>query len=74
MLKESSKSENPVMLAIHDLSTEPIFRFGDEKQTERLQKLFEKYKEQTKSRVPDIYIIQNDTAVELGAQLNTKDS
>jgi len=74
MLKESSKSENPVMLAIHDLSTEPIFLFGDERQTGRLHKLFEKYKDQTKSRVPDIYIIQNDAAVELGAQLNPKSS
>lgn len=64
ILKEG-ESQNPIGV-IHDLSLEPIFRFGDEEQTSRLQKLLEKIK--AGGTLPEFYILDGRGVCELGAQ------
>lgn len=56
------------ILAIQDLSSVPIFKFGSEPQTERLAKTLEKFKVEHPQVSPEVYIIHRGQAVELFAQ------
>jgi hypothetical protein len=51
-----------------DLSSESIFQFGSEPQTERMRAFFEKQKEAASAALPDIYVIQGGKAIELKSQ------
>jgi hypothetical protein len=69
LLKESLDLSNDCWIILHDLSDAPIFRYGEEKQTERLRKLLERTKKEM-TRVSSIYIVQGQSAVELFGQFN----
>ncbi|MBI4971011.1 MAG: hypothetical protein HZC17_04130 [Candidatus Omnitrophica bacterium] len=64
LINDSAELTGAKIIAVLDLSQDPIFKFGLEEQTERLAKLLASQA----SQVMDIYVIHRDKAVELKAQ------
>ena len=71
LLKETESFPEKT-LVIQDLSHAPLFRFGEEEQTERMRKFLEKYKATSSNILPDIYMVHNQRAIELFAQFELK--
>jgi hypothetical protein len=68
LLKEAGVS--PAICVIQDLSTDALFKFGDEHQTPRLQKLLQKSK--AAGNLPEIYILDRRGSCELGDQFGLR--
>ncbi len=68
LIRETSEVMEPRIIAVVDLSSSPIFKFGDELQTERLGKMLRESPSQSGSEIYDIYMISKKKAVELRTQ------
>lgn len=71
-LECAGTSDRPVWIAIRDLSRTPLWRFGEEPQTERLEKTLKKYTEIISRKVKALYILQNGEASDLLNQFGIK--
>lgn len=69
MLKIQDGGSRPELL-IYDLSQDPVFRFGDEEQTERLGKFLRK--ESAAGPLPEIFLLTHSGIIELGAQFGVR--
>lgn len=74
LMKTAEPLGMPCRIVIHDLSPTPLFRFGEEMQTERMRKTLEKYKAASQNVLPEIYIVHDNKAVELLEQFQLKSS
>lgn len=71
MLKEGGAPEARCEVLLHDLSTDPLFRFGEEEQTSRMAKTLKSF--QTDKGLSPAFILDSRGFVELGEQLGLRD-
>lgn len=71
LIKGCADSPRDFMTVIQDFSSEPIFRFGEEPQTEGLLKLFEKEKELTGSMCGFFYMNEKTGDIDLIEQFRS---
>jgi len=62
----------PSWIVIHDLSSTPLFRFGEEEQTERMRSTLEKLRLAVQNKLPEIYMVHDNNAVELLTQFGLR--
>lgn len=70
ILKEAKEVGDSTKILIQDLSSDPIFRFGDEEQTARFHQMFESWTK--KNALPEIYLSDQRGFIELGAQFGVR--
>ncbi|HTL47946.1 MAG TPA: hypothetical protein VL688_07775 [Verrucomicrobiae bacterium] len=68
MIQAAAELEGPVWLALHDLGRSPVFRFGEEDQTVRLEKFLVKNKGMLGTKIPAITIYHGKQRTDLAAQ------
>lgn len=68
ILEFTSALEEPVWIGIRDLSRIPLWRFGEEPQTERLEKHLRKHEETIQKKVKALYILHNDEVSDVAGQ------
>jgi hypothetical protein len=65
LLKYSSFAHAPVIILVHDLSSEPIFDSANIEQQRLLRELMEKQSKETVEFLPEVYIQDKNGAREL---------
>lgn len=67
-LQEAEADELPVWIVIRDFSQEPVFRFGEEPQTERLLKFLTRQKECFSGKIRGVHVVTETGTTDLVQQ------
>lgn len=67
-LQEAAEAVLPVWIVIRDFSQEPVLRFGEEPQTERLLKFLTRNKAVFPEKVPAVYVVTEKGTIDLVQQ------
>lgn len=64
-IQEASGNVSPTWILIRDFSGDPVFRFGEEPQTERISKMLTKHKEVFQKNILGLLIVEESRAIDL---------